>query len=112
MVSSSTVGHDGPVSHAAKHFLNTKMLDLSHAHHGGGSAARHLAADAPVPGHARPAPAGPRGSASPEERSAFPGASPRTPRPGTPRWPKGPRDYVTGPLAAGREPGPVRPAPG
>src|SRR6516162_10100313 len=52
---SPTVGHERPAPHATRAVLDTKMLDLAHAHHRSGSAARYVTPDAPVPGHARPA---------------------------------------------------------
>src|SRR5689334_23864392 len=88
--------------HALAAVLDTRMLDLAHADHGGGSAARNVAPDAAVPGHARPAAAGARGRAGPG-----PGRGPPEPRScrGTP----GP-----GPGGGGASPGPGpwRAAPG
>src|SRR6266516_1322415 len=55
-----TVRDDRPPVHARRAVLNTKMLDLTYAYHGGRPAARYLAPDAALPGPARPAATRPR----------------------------------------------------
>src|SRR5215510_1688752 len=73
----STVRDDQPSMHAGRAVLDTKMLDLPHAHHGGRATARYLAQDAPLPGPARAA----AGRAPPAGRPRLPAPPLRRRRP-------------------------------